>query len=219
MWYLPRVRAPNGVYIGEGLVTNIEGTCHTYAYNTTEDKLELEIQPQEIISFNYWEFPGVNSENSEIEEDGGHVDRISKVINSLHVAHLNTPEKDWVPGWEKDFSDIFHVNGEILSATHKFQHRIPKTGDIFIAKKQCRQPPEARDQISLQIEKHLKSGIIAPSRSPFSSPVLIVPKKLDTSGERKYRVVIVCRRLNEKVIGDTYPLPNITDILDRFGKA
>ena len=48
---------------------------------------------------------------------------------------------------------------------------------------------------------------------------MIVPKKLDASGERKYRVVIDYRRLNDKVIGDAYPLPNITDILDRLGKA
>ena len=88
--------------------------------------------------------------------------------------------------WAKDFSDIFHINGEILSATHKVQHRIPTTDDIVIAKKQYRQQ---------------------------------IPKKLDASGERKYRVVIDYRSLNEKVIGDAYPLPNITDILDRLGKA
>ena len=122
-------------------------------------------------------------------------------------------------GWARDFSDIFHINGGILSATHKVQHRIPTADDIVIAKKQYRQPPEAREQISLQIRKQLKSEIIAPSKSPYSSPVLIVPKKLDASGERKYRVVIDYRRLNKKVIGDAYPLPNITDILDRLGKA
>ena len=88
------MEAPNGVYTGEGLLTNNEGTCHTYVYNTTEVELELEIQPQEIIPFDYWEFPGVNSEDSEIEADGVYVDRIGKVINSLHVAYLSTSEKD-----------------------------------------------------------------------------------------------------------------------------
>ena len=206
--YLTRVRAPNGVYIGGGLVTNNEGTCDTYAYNTTEDELELEIEQQEIIPFDYWEFPRVNFDVSEIEEEGGHVDRISKVINSLHVAQLNTQEKDLVLDWAKYFSDIFHVYGEILGATHKVQHRIPTTDDIVIVKKQYHQPPE-----------QLKSEIIAPRRSPYSSPVLIVLKKLDASRKRKYRLVIEYRRLNEKVIGDAYPLPNITDILERSGKA
>ena len=66
------------------------------------------------------------------------MDRIEKVINSFHVAHLNTPEKDLVLGWARDFSDIFHINGEILSAIHKVQHKIPTTDDIVIAKKQYR---------------------------------------------------------------------------------
>ena len=148
------MEAPNGVYIGEGLVTNNEGTIHTYAYNTTEDELELEIQPQEIIPFEYWEFPGVNSEDSETEEDGGHVDRIEKVINSLHVAHLNTPEKDLLLGWARDFSDIFHINGEILSATHKVQHRIPTTGDSVIAKKQYRQPPKHENKYLFKLRNN-----------------------------------------------------------------
>ena len=147
------------------------------------------------------------------------MDRIENVITSLHVAHLNEPEKNLVLDWAQDFSDIFHLNAEILSVTPKVQHRIPTTDDIVIAKKQYRQPPEAQEQISVQIDKQLKSGIIAPSKSPSISPVLIVPKKLDASGERKYRVVIDYRALNEKVIGDAYPLPNITDILERLGKA
>ena len=91
--YLSRVEAPSGVYIGEGVVKNSEGTCHTYTYNTTEDELELEIQPQEIIPFEYWEFPGINSEDSETEEDGGHVDRIGKVINSLRSSPKYTRKR------------------------------------------------------------------------------------------------------------------------------
>ena len=94
---------------------------------------------------------GVNSEDSETEEDGGHVDRIGKVINTLHVAHLNTPEKYLVLGWAKDFSDMFHINGEFLSATQNAQHRIPDTDDIVIVKKQYHQPPKAREEISIYI--------------------------------------------------------------------
>ena len=137
--YLPRVEAPNSIYIAEGLVTN------TYACNTTEDELQLEIQPQEIIPFEYWVFPGVNSEDSETEEDGGHVDRIGKVINTLHAAHLNTQEKYLVLSWAKDFSDVFHINSKILSEIQKVQHRISTIDYIVIAEKQYRQPPEARE--------------------------------------------------------------------------
>ena len=88
-----------------------------------------------------------------------------------------------------------------------------------IAKKQYRSPHDASVQVILQIERQYNSGIIGDSKSPYNSPLWIVPKRLDASGEKKWRVVIDFRALNEKVIGEAYPLPNITDILDHLGNA
>ena len=42
---------------------------------------------------------------------------------------------------------------------------------------------------------------------------------MDHTRKRKYRVVIYFRLLNEKTVGDAYPLPNITEILDQLGEA
>ena len=65
----------------------------------------------------------------------------------------------------------------------------------------------------------LDQGIIRPSISPWSSPVWVVPKKLDASGKEKWRVVVDYRKLNELTIDDKYPLPNISDLLDQLGKC
>lgn len=65
----------------------------------------------------------------------------------------------------------------------------------------------------------LNQGIIRASQSPYSSPVWVVPKKLDTSGQKKWRLVIDYRKLNEKTVDDRYPIPNITDILDKLGRC
>ena len=89
----------------------------------------------------------------------------------------------------------------------------------MIAKKQYRYPHDATDQVILQTEWQYNSRIIGDSKSPYNSPLWIVPKKVDASGEKKWRVVIDFRALNEKVIGDVYPLPNITDVLDHLGNA
>ena len=35
----------------------------------------------------------------------------------------------------------------------------------------------------------------------------------------KWRMVLDFRKLNERTIGDSYPLPNINDILDSLGSA
>lgn len=65
----------------------------------------------------------------------------------------------------------------------------------------------------------LNRKIIRPSCSPWSSPIWVVPKKIDASGQKKWRIVVDYRKLNDKTIGDRYPLPNITDLLDKLGRC
>jgi len=65
----------------------------------------------------------------------------------------------------------------------------------------------------------LNDDIIEYSNSPYNSPIWIVSKKPDSAGNKRWRMVIDYRALNEKTIGDAYPLPNITDILDQLGNA
>jgi len=47
----------------------------------------------------------------------------------------------------------------------------------------------------------------------------LVPKHLDASGQQKFRLVVVHRKLNEKTAGNAYLLPDITEILDQLGQA
>ncbi|CAG4983670.1 unnamed protein product [Parnassius apollo] len=65
----------------------------------------------------------------------------------------------------------------------------------------------------------LDQGIIEPSSSPWSSPIWIVPKKLDSQEQRKWRIVIDYRKLNDITIGETYPIPQISEILDQLGNS
>lgn len=91
--------------------------------------------------------------------------------------------------------------------------------EIPVYTKTYRYPEVHRKEVSEQIQKMLKQGIIRPSFSPWSSPIWIVPKKKDASGTQKWRLVIDYRKLNEKTIGDKYPIPNIADLLDRLGRC
>lgn len=85
--------------------------------------------------------------------------------------------------------------------------------------KSYRYPEVHKQEVKDQISKLLNQGIIQPSTSPWSSPIWIVPKKMDASGKRKWRMVVDYRKLNSKTIDDKYPLPNISDILDKLGKS
>jgi hypothetical protein len=65
----------------------------------------------------------------------------------------------------------------------------------------------------------LKDEIIQPSQSPWNFPILVVRKKLDALGIRKWRIWVDFQKLNEVTVGDSFPLPNIQDILDKLGRA
>jgi len=75
-----------------------------------------------------------------------------------------------------------------------------------------------KDEVERQIAELLRDGIIRPSRSSYNSPVWVVPKKQDASGEKKYRLVVDYRKLNEVTIADKYPIPEINGVLANLGR-
>lgn len=106
-----------------------------------------------------------------------------------------------------------------MSSTNAIEHKITTTDDQPVFTRQYRFPPAHKDEITKQIGELIDGKIIEPSDSPYSSPLWIVPKKADSQGRSRWRMVIDYRILNEKTIGDAYPLPNITEILDQLGSA
>ena len=112
-------------------------------------------------------------------------------------------------------TEIFHRESEKLSCTTAIQHRIKTTDDIPVHTKTYRYPHVHKTEVKKQINEMLADGIIQNSISPWTSPIWIVPKKLDASGKKKWRIVIDYRKLNEKTVDDKFPIPLFEEILDR----
>lgn len=145
--------------------------------------------------------------------------RTEDVLKLLRTSHLNEEEAESLYEVCSQYSDIFHLPGDRLTCTDAIQHEIITTSSNPINTKSYRFPEVHKNEVNSQINKMLEDGIIKPSTSPWSSPIWIVPKKLDASGQRKWRVVIDYRKLNDITIGDSYPIPNISEILDQLGKS
>lgn len=133
--------------------------------------------------------------------------------------HLNKEEKELLIKTLKPFRDIFQKDNQKLSFTHEIKHSIKTTDESPIHQRAYKYPYHLRDQVSNEINKLLDSGIIRESSSQWTSPIWVVPKKVDNSGKRKYRIVIDYRKLNAKTPADKYPIPEVSEILDRLGKA
>lgn len=93
------------------------------------------------------------------------------------------------------------------------------TSDISIQTRTYRFLQIHKEGVDSQIKKLLEQKIIRPSTSPWNFAVWVVPRKQDASGQKKWRLVIDYRKLNDISIGDSHPLPNITDILDQLGHS
>ena len=108
-----------------------------------------------------------------------------------------------------EYRDIFALSPEELGHTGLVRHRI-ETGDNQPIRQRPYRVSEAQHGL---IEEHvtdmLNRGIIQPSVSPWSSPIILVKKKDGTD-----RFVIDYRRLNSVTPKDSYPLPWIDDALD-----
>jgi hypothetical protein len=73
--------------------------------------------------------------------------------------------------------------------------------------------------VQKQTEEMLCDGFIEPSTNPWNSPTLVIPKKADASGRKKWRIVVDFRKLNDVTIGDSFPIPVISEILDALGNS
>jgi hypothetical protein len=71
-----------------------------------------------------------------------------------------------------------------------------------------------REVIKKEVEEMLQADIIEQSTSPWSSPVVLVPKK---NGKKRFCVDF--RKLNAVTITENWPLPRIEDIFDRLGDS
>ncbi|KAL6446821.1 hypothetical protein ACFW04_001329 [Cataglyphis niger] len=109
----------------------------------------------------------------------------------------------------ENFCDIFHVDGEPLTCTATVEHEInTRTDTSPVNMRPYRLPEKHKTEVNKQVQQ-----------IQWNAPLLVVPKKADASEKPKLRVIIDFRKLNDLTIGDSFSLPNITDILDQLGNA
>jgi hypothetical protein len=139
----------------------------------------------------------------------------------LRLAHVKEGEQE-IRQICAEYVDVFKLPGDKLTATSAIKHHIPTPtipANRSITLRNYRIPEHHQREIDAQIQQMLEDKIIQPSQSPWNFPILVVPKKLDASGKRKWRICVDFRKLNDVTVGDSFPLPDIQEILDKLGRA
>lgn len=138
-------------------------------------------------------------------------------MDKIIISHLNQTERSVLLPILENLKQDFHIQNQKLSCTNNVECEIRTTDDIPVYQKTYPYPIAYKSEVEKQIAKLLADDIIRPSRSAWNSPVWIVAKKLDASDEKKFRLVIDYRKVNDKTLSDKYPMPEITNTIDQLG--
>ncbi|SJK99230.1 uncharacterized protein ARMOST_02521 [Armillaria ostoyae] len=149
------------------------------------------------------------------------------VIRAVHhandltaAANAEKPTKtfeEMVPNDYRSFRDLFSKeNFDELPERKPWDHAIELVPNAK-STLDCKVYPLNRneqEQLDKFLDENLKSGRITESKSPFASPFFFVKKK-----DGSLRPVQDYRKLNEMTIKNRYPLPLISELIDKLQGA
>jgi len=169
--------------------------------------MPVTIQPCSIIS----EIQPVTMADEvfeKIEKDN----RYDKVLENLKVDEediLSQEQKEELQNLFKKHQHMFSVGDTDIGICNKIRHRIDLLTDIPFKQRHRRIPPSMIEEVREHIEQLLVAGVIRPSKSPYTSNVVLVRKKTG-----KLRLCVDYRQLNSITIKDSFALPRMEEIFD-----
>lgn len=203
----------SGVFVGNTIVEPRNQSVTLNLINTNDKPVQFlakELTFDKLVHYDIFSLKSWNNTNT---------DRLKTIESSVSLSHLNQEERESIRRIIREYNDVFHLEGDLLTAAQGVKHSIPiKSDSVPIYQKSYRMPDAIKKEINGQVDEMLKQNIIEPSESPWNFPLLAVPKK-SGDGSRKWRVVVDFRHLNDITLDRVYPLPNIVEILDQLGKS
>lgn len=203
-----------GVFLASVLVRPSNGKIPLKILNTRDTEVKLSYFAPDVVDSD--EYTLCSFESAKCMN----ADRVKKLFSILNFEHLNKEEQVSLENICAKYSDVFLLPGDKLSVTNLYKQSIQLKDNVTpVYTKPYRLPRSQKIEIDRQISDMLDNDIIEESVSEWSSPVLLVPKKSDSRGKKRWRVVVDYRKLNSKLQEDKFPLPNITEILDSLSGA
>ena len=140
-------------------------------------------------------------------QQGGIAVSIPEVV-AQSLEDLPTTESDQLRTILTEYADTFTQSDADLGSTNVVSHSI-KTGDHSPIRQPPRRIPFAlRRKVEEMVDNLLRQGVIWPSKSPWTSPIVLVAKK-----DGSTRFCVDYRRLNAITKMGVFQLPRIDDSL------
>ena len=140
----------------------------------------------------------------------------TQIQAEINLKKKVLPLEEQVPPEFHDFLDVFsEEKAARFPEPRLWDHKI-ETKDTFIPKscKTYNLTPQEQIELDKFLKENLEKGYIRPSQSPMASPFFFVDKK-----DGKLRPCQDYRYLNEHTVKNAYPLPLISELLDKLKGA
>ena len=131
---------------------------------------------------------------------------------SQYLRHLSEEQRMDIQRLLQEYEDICSDDPSECNSIHHDIELLP--GVRPIRQNYYRVNPEKRKVMKDEVEYLLRHKLAVPSKSPWASPCLLVPKP-----NGKVRLCTDFRKLNSVTVKDSFPLPRIDDILDAIGSS
>jgi hypothetical protein len=185
-----------------GYVTKLGEDCvvpmaamETYEDFVSDRKVVDENNPREMAA-HIKDVQAVMKENMGVKLTPGQMEKLMAVF-AKHAAIIGTVKGKAPPVSEVGKAKPFRINTQ---------------GAEPVGQRMYRRSPRAKREIDKHIELMERDGIVEPSESAWSSPVVLAMKK-----DGGTRFCVNYRKLNEVTVKDRYPLPRIDEILAQLG--
>ena len=163
----------------------------------------------EIVPIPEFEKDLVFNIKEEKPEPSNEVKKVNLMDGEVTIGQgLDFNEQNDIIKLLNEYQDVFAFEKKKMGKCKIAEFSVELTDNRPIHISPYRYSAPARQEIQKQVAELLELGIISPSRSPYSFPVVLVTKP-----DGSARMCVDFRALNQIVKQDSYPLPSIEDIL------
>lgn len=127
----------------------------------------------------------------------------------VDLSHLNEEQRRTTKQLLREECHAFAYDDDDIGAIPSLKLHITLHDTTPVRKTYVAVPKPLHQEVKEYIQDLLNRGWIAPSRSPYASPVVCVRKKDGT-----LRLCCDYRELNKRSVPDRHPIPRIQDMLD-----
>ncbi|XP_039130202.1 uncharacterized protein K02A2.6-like [Dioscorea cayenensis subsp. rotundata] len=187
----------------DGVRTRLQGIKQTNLHDSTNSSLRRQLHTNTVSQFLHISIS--------LDETPPKHHSLTPVIVDATAPQLFA---DQLHDLLSRYEDIFSVPIG-LPPVREFDHRIPLLPSAApVNVRPYRYPHSQKAEIERLVGDMLTEGIIRPSSSPFSSPVILVKKK-----DGSWRFCVDYRALNTITVKDRFPIPTVEELLDELANA